>query len=1580
MVCCGLRPLRKVDFADPIPYLNNQFIPEPIGLSYLSSIMKKKTHLLSLIFFLFFQINSVVAAKYYFSTTSGNDSRSPTQAQNPNTPWKSISKLNSIFHSLKPGDEILFKRGDVFYGTINISRSGTSSSPIVIGSYGTGAKPVITSLITLKNWKSIGNGIYESADKSLNKEVNVVLINNKIQELGRYPNSDAPNGGYLTITSHSGNNSVSSSELSSSSNFSGGEVVIRKNQWIIDRHRISSHSGNKINYIPSGSYRPSNGYGMFVQGHIKTLDKTGEWYYDGSNKKLSVYLGSSNPSSSEIQASSLDYLLSKTYHASHLRIENLHFNGANKDAIHLAGGNDIQIRNVEIENSGENGMTLMSVLNLVIDNSRVVNSLNNGIALQYGNLGARVTNNVVENTFIFQGGARNSDKNGIGILVTSNNSVIEYNKIINTGFNGITFEGNGTLIKNNLIDNYCFFKNDGGGIYSYGGTGLLTVFKNRKVVGNIILNGQGSKDGTPLSNTSTAQSSGIFLDDNSNGVEIINNTIAHSVYSGIKIANSSNISVNNNTFYNSNHQVLIGNGGRGRNTRNINVTNNILFSKHSDQYAYTFRSDHNDISSFGKFDQNFFARPFGDNHLISLSYKKGNKKVDDFLNLKRWQNSFNKDNSSNNLSKTVKAFEVEKLIGKSRFHNGTFDRNVNDIYCGECKSSWVSGKLDGGAIKVESPASSSLRFEMGSVKKNKNYILKFKGVSNKSGGLRVYLRHGGTPWETVSPSTTVELNTTAEEYTVLLRPYEDVERTAVMLVSDEGNWTYWLDNIEVREAEVALINPKEKILFEYNPTKTEKTIPLNGTYVDANNQTYSGKITLAPFSSIVLMNTSDKTVEAPSVAPKIEITSPDSKAEYVEGASITVKAVASATNSQITKVEFFNNGELFGSSASSPYSYVWKDIPLGSHTITAVATDGNNLRTTSKGIQVDVKSKPAVEVPDPVEKPTPIQDDNQDGDSPQSGVGVPVYVNTGSDKTVVFEGASFKPIVDTPASASNYTVSSYKSNSVNELFQTSSYAKNLIYSVPVPDGKYTVKTYHSENYFGGAGPSAEVGQRVFDIIIEGELMKDDFDMYTKSGNSEVVLTFENVEVKDGKLEIELVASANNAVISGFAILPSSDEPPSGANLEDAIFINAGSLFDVIYEDDRFVSDYRIGSFSKSDMNTDITSSDDPLFQSYRFAKDLSYAVPVSNGLYTVITYHFENYFGKNGPAAREGRRVFNISIEDKAVKTGFDMFVENNNEETVLIFEGIQVKDGVLNLDLAATSNNAVISGIAIIPMDLAMAKIAQENNDFSLLINTGSYEDVEHEGKSYKSEFSNKYLAEKSIIAENINASPDPLYQTYRYGKNLRYEIPVTNGTYSVVTHHHETFFGHSNSGAGPNRRVFDVLLEGNVVKKGLDLFKENSNRPVTLKFDEVVVTDGILNLDMIASRDNAIISGFEIWGVSGKTVQEGANLRIFNTDSLEAVEEGENVSLAGGSSIKLYPNPAKSEVSLAVNQEVGDFAILIHNMNGQLASNYDSNILQSRNGEFIIPIHHLQKGVYLVTLAGKAEIIKRMRLIVAE
>src|SRR6185369_3256397 len=149
------------------------------------------------------------AAIYYFSSTDGDDARTNAQAQNSSTPWKSIDKLNSIFSSLQPGDQVLFKKGDVFYGGINVSKSGSAGSPITFGAYGSGSKPLISGFTTISSWASVGNGLYE-ASVSTESSINMVTLDGAFQVMGKYPKG---NSGYLTISSGS-TSSISSSGLS----------------------------------------------------------------------------------------------------------------------------------------------------------------------------------------------------------------------------------------------------------------------------------------------------------------------------------------------------------------------------------------------------------------------------------------------------------------------------------------------------------------------------------------------------------------------------------------------------------------------------------------------------------------------------------------------------------------------------------------------------------------------------------------------------------------------------------------------------------------------------------------------------------------------------------------------------------------------------------------------------------------------------------------------------------------------------------------------------------------------------------------------------------------------------------------------------------------------------------------------------------------------------------------------------------------------------------------------------------------------------------------------------------------------
>lgn len=85
-----------------------------------------------------------------FATTYYVDPSSTSATANGSlaSPWKTIAQVNSGATALNPGDMVLFKRGQTFSGKLSIPRSGTATSPIVYGNYGTGNLPEFNNAVS----------------------------------------------------------------------------------------------------------------------------------------------------------------------------------------------------------------------------------------------------------------------------------------------------------------------------------------------------------------------------------------------------------------------------------------------------------------------------------------------------------------------------------------------------------------------------------------------------------------------------------------------------------------------------------------------------------------------------------------------------------------------------------------------------------------------------------------------------------------------------------------------------------------------------------------------------------------------------------------------------------------------------------------------------------------------------------------------------------------------------------------------------------------------------------------------------------------------------------------------------------------------------------------------------------------------------------------------------------------------------------------------------------------------------------------------------------------------------------------
>ncbi len=68
----------------------------------------------------------------------------------------------------------------------------------------------------------------------------------------------------------------------------------------------------------------------------------------------------------------------------------------------------------------------------------------------------------------------------------------------------------------------------------------------------------------------------------------------------------------------------------------------------------------------------------------------------------------------------------------------------------------------------------------------------------------------------------------------------------------------------------------------------------------------------------------------------------------------------------INKVDFYQGATLIGTTTTFPYFYNWTNVPYGSYSITAKATDSNGAETTSAPVNWVVNSAPSVSITSPV--------------------------------------------------------------------------------------------------------------------------------------------------------------------------------------------------------------------------------------------------------------------------------------------------------------------------------------------------------------------------------------------------------------------------------------------------------------------------------------------------------------------------------------------------------------------------------------------------------------------------------------
>jgi hypothetical protein len=599
-------------------------------------------------------------AVYYVSSSAGNDSNDGSSIGNA---FRSVGKVNTL--NLQPGDKVLFQCGDTWQAEqLVISKSGTEVAPIVFGSFPEGCanKPALSGSRLITGWVPSGSaniyvGTLSTGDFPMG--LNQLFRNGQRLTLGRWPNLDAPNGGYSFVDAHSaGGNQITDSDLSTSVNWAGAIVHIKNIRWSMLDRQVTSSSGHTLvlntglSCLISG-WTDCTGWGYFVNNHLSTLDQDGEWYYNASTRQVYLYSTIGAPTNIEgsvilEQVTTLRHggvMLSDGSATAYVVIDNLAIKNWFNHGIGTPGGmngdiyHHITVSNATIKDVDAAGVNLSSWLERPSNGRR---GLRGGHHMTF-------TNNVIDgaNDFgitgyfaesIFEDNEiknialiKNLGKSGMGCGITSGEctengdglrirlydvldsgygNTLRYNRFEKIGYNGVDVFGPDTTLEKNFITQSCYSKADCGGVRVFGSDNLATTtVYNIRLIDNIIVDIPGNVEGCHASRAAFGM--GLYIDNYSRDVETQGNTVVSTTISGILYQRSTGQIVNNTVFNASSGTEYSAHIDLGGDETRATVTGNQLYGLNNEAWTLYARS----LSNFVASDYNYLFHPYVNNHI-----------------------------------------------------------------------------------------------------------------------------------------------------------------------------------------------------------------------------------------------------------------------------------------------------------------------------------------------------------------------------------------------------------------------------------------------------------------------------------------------------------------------------------------------------------------------------------------------------------------------------------------------------------------------------------------------------------------------------------------------------------------------------------------------------------------------------------------------------------------------------------------------------------------------------------------------------------------------------------------------------
>ena len=598
-------------------------------------------------------------------------------------------------------------------------------------------------------------------------------------------------------------------------------------------------------------------------------------------------------------------------------------------------------------------------------------------------------------------------------------------------------------------------------------------------------------------------------------------------------------------------------------------------------------------------------------------------------------------------------------------------------------------------------------------------------------------------------------------------------------------------------------------------------------------------------------------VTVDNTAPAVAITAP------ADGAGVLGPIVAVTANAAdpggIAGVQFLVDGALQADDTAAPFSFDWNALAQGPHIVTATARDvAGNTAVHQIGVTVTP--------PAPPPGTTTLR--------LRGGAGTPYTDSQGRvwERDQHFEGGG---------QASAPTVTGTPDPQLYRIARSSLYS-NFGWAIPVGNGQYAVTFKFAETTY------PNVGQRIFDVIVNGTTLLDDFDIVAETGVYRKALDKSfTVNVFNGLIDIDIVAGNRYGIVSAIEIVPSGapaqdTTPPALSNGGPSGALPAGTAQATLSLSTNENATCRYatvaGTAYASMPNTFSTTGGQQHQtavsglsggQSYTYYVRCLDAANNANTIDYLISFSVD---AAALPTIAIASPAPDATVSGQAQIT---TAVTGQNLHGVTFFVG-GVQQGAedtaapysLNWDTTANANGpaaltarlrygAPQQTIVSAAVNVIVDNSGPPSGSTTIRLNAGTgnaYTDTQ--GRVWQGD--QYFTGGGQVSSPGVSGTPDvPLYRIARSSlySAFGWDIPVSNGQYTVRLKFAETTY------SGVGQRVFDVAINSVIVLDNFDVVAAaGAWRTAHDESFNIAVTTGVVDIDFIFGNRYGIVSAIEI------------------------------------------------------------------------------------------------------------------------